>query len=128
MKNIIIEIHKNKQEAIKILNRFQMIVFNKANNTFYQYIKKKMKPYIVDQDDNNIICCNAVEDDKADNEIKKLESFFLGDYKQCEVIMKEHNRISRTVFTKFLKMMKDKTVIGYFNLFGIIVAWRKEDV
>ena len=127
MKNIIIEIHKNKEEAKKTLSRYQMFVFNKVNNTFYQYIKNKMKPYIVDQDDINIICSNAVEDDQADNEIKKLEAFFLGDYKQCEIIRKEMG-VTLRVFSKFMKLMKDKTVLSYFNLFGVIVAWRKEDV
>ncbi len=127
MKKIIIEINKNKEEAKKVLSRYQMFIFNKTNNSFFQYMRKKMKQYIIDEDDNNIICCNEVKDDQADNEIKKLDAFFLGDYKQCEIIRKEMG-ITLRVFSKLMKLMKDRTVISYFNLFGILVAWRKEDV
>ena len=127
MKKLIIKIHKDKEEAKKILSRFQMAVFNKANNRFYGYIRNRMKHYIIKEDEQSFDCCNEVEDDKADHEIKKLETFFFGDYKQCDIIMKENSRVSRFMFTKFLKLMKNKTVIGYFNLFGVIITWRVEE-
>ncbi len=126
MKRLIIEIRKDHSEAKKILSRFAMFSFRKASNTFYNYLRHKMKKYIVAERDGYIMCSNLVETKRIAYEVNKLESFLLGDYKKCEIIMQEQGRIKR-MFSKLMKLMRGKTVLSYFNLFGILITWRVED-
>lgn len=125
MKKIIIEITKDNEVAKKTLSKYQMVFYKKAHNAFYNYIKKKMKQYIIEEQDNYILCCNEVKDSDVEKEINKLDTFLLGDYKNCELIQKEQSRMFR-ILSKFMKLMKNKTVLSYFNLFGVILTWRVE--